>query len=93
MTLFDDPPHWTLEEMCAESARRLVEDLARLGPRPRWWRRRARRLHDRTSGRLKKAHASDLRKMIAAPDALYRAITAHLLGWRHPVYPLFPVKP
>lgn len=75
---------WTPEELCREKDRRLTEDLQTLGPRPAWWRRRARRLYDRSVRRLKKAHDSDLRTMRAAQDPTYRAALAHLIGWKPP---------
>jgi len=75
---------WTSEELCREKDRRLIEDLQTLGPRPAWWRPRARRQYDRSSRRLKKAHDSDLRTMLAAQDPTYRAAMAHLIGWKRP---------
>ena len=76
--------HWTFDEMCREKDRRLAEDLYALGPRPAWWRSRARRQHDRSVLRLKKAHARDLRTMVTAQDPKYRAIMGHLIGWKRP---------
>jgi len=78
-----DTTPWTVEALYREKDRRLAEDLAALGPRPPWWRPRARRRHDLMAQHLKKAHASDLRTMLAA-DPTHRAIVAHLIGWRHP---------
>lgn len=75
---------WTAEELCREKDRRLAEDLVALGPRPRWWRPRARRQYDRSVRYFKKAHESDLRAMLAAQDPLYRAVMAHLIGWKRP---------
>jgi len=65
---------WTPEELCREKDRRLAEDLGSIGPRPAWWRPRARRRYDHSVLRLKMAHASDLRTMRAAQDPKYRAI-------------------
>ena len=73
---------WTPEELYREKDRRLAEDLQTLGPRPSWCRRFARRHYDRSVRRLKKAHDSDLRTMLAAQDPKYRAIMAHLIGWQ-----------
>lgn len=81
---FTNPPIWSLGEMGAEKERHLAADLAALGPRPGWWRPRARGRHDRAVACLKRAHASDLRVMITSPDSLHRAITAHLIGWQPP---------
>jgi hypothetical protein len=75
---------WTYDEMCREKDRRLIEDLQTLGPRPAWWRRRARRLHDRSVRRLKKAHYKHLCEMLAIQDPTYRAIMGHLIGWKPP---------
>src|SRR5882672_5845354 len=70
---------WTAEELCCEKDRRLTEDLQTLGPRPAWWRRRARWRHDRSVQLLKKAHDSDLRTLLTTQDPLYRATMAHLI--------------
>jgi hypothetical protein len=75
---------WTAEDLYREKDRRLAEDLRTLGLRPAWWRPRARRRYDRSALRLKKAHASDLRTMLAAQDPKYRAIMGHLIGWKPP---------
>ena len=74
----------TPEDLYREKDRRQAEDLCALGPRPAWWRPRARRRYDRSALRLKKAHASDLRTMLAAQDPKYRAIMGHLIGWKRP---------
>jgi hypothetical protein len=84
LDIFAKPPTWTMEEMRAEKARRLAEDLASLGPRPPWWRSRMRRRYDREVSRLQTAHERHLRDMVAAPDPLRRAILAHLIGWQPP---------
>lgn len=76
-----DTTPWTVEALYREKDRRLAEDLAAMGPRPPWWRRRARRSYDLRAQYLKKAHASDLRTMLAANHE-HRAIVAHLIGWR-----------
>jgi hypothetical protein len=75
---------WTPEAVHLEKARRLAEDLAALGPRPPWWRVRARRHYDRSVLRLKKTHADDLRTILAAQDPKHRATTADLIGWKLP---------
>lgn len=75
---------WTAEELCREKERRLAEDLCALGPRPGWWRPRARKLYERSVLHLKKAHDKDLCTMLAAQDPTYRAILAHLIGWKRP---------
>ena len=80
----NEPVSWTPEILRLEKERRLAEDLAALGPRPPWWRARARSRYDRAAARLTKAHASDLRTMLAAQDPQHRAIMADLIGWKLP---------
>lgn len=82
LDLFTAPPSWTVSELHAEKTRRLAEDLAVLGSRPRWWQPRLRRHYDRTVARLNEAHESNLRTMLATQDPVRRAITANLIGWR-----------
>ena len=80
-----DLASWTAEALRLEKDRRLANDLAALGPRPPWWRRRARRQHDLVVRHFKKAHANDLRTMLAAQDPKQRALIAHLIGWKSPM--------
>ena len=75
---------WATSAIFVEKERREREDLASLGPRPSWWRPRARRGYDRAVMRLKKAHANDLRLMLAAQDPQQREILANLIGWKLP---------
>ena len=84
LDLFEDPPIWTREDLYFEKERRLTEDLTALGPRPSWWRSRARGRYDRTVARLKKAHENHLDEMLATQDPARRALMAHLIGWLPP---------
>lgn len=79
--LLADPPLWTDEALHRERDRRLAEDLRRLGPRPGWWHPIARRLHDQETRWFQKAHANDLRTMLATRDPRQRAVTGLLIGW------------
>lgn len=84
MNAIDYSASWTNEAVFFEKARRLAEDLSALGPRPGWWRPFARRRYDRSALRLRKAHESDLRTILAAQDPKHRAVVAHLIGWKPP---------
>lgn len=75
---------WTALELCREKERRLAEDLSALGPRPGWWRPRARRQYDRSVRYLEKAHYKHLCEMLAIQDPKRRAIMGHLIGWKRP---------
>jgi hypothetical protein len=84
LDLLANPPAWSPEGMRLEHDRRLAADLAALGPRPRWWRRGARRRYDREVSYLRRAHAHDLHIMLTAPDPQHRAIQALMIGWELP---------
>ena len=73
---------WTAQELCREKERRLAEDLRTLGPRPGWWRPRARKQYDRSVLYLEKAHYKHLGEMLAIQDPTRRAIMGHLIGWK-----------
>jgi len=78
------PAIWTFELFRQTFARRLADDLAKLGRRPSWWRFRARRRYDRSMRRLKRGHMSELQMILAAQDPKHRALIAARLGWRIP---------
>jgi hypothetical protein len=64
-----------------EHDRRLAEDLAKLGPRPAWWRLRSCRRWDRSANRLARWHKHDLALVLAA-EPEQRKFLLILLGWK-----------
>lgn len=72
------------EVLYLEMERQLGEQLAKLGPKPPWWRFRMRKLHPLKVQVFKDHFMDIMRWLLAEHDPRKRTIMASLVGWQLP---------